>query len=75
MSALILYICGVILFTGLIAGNIVLSIMLKSNKSGSSKGVFYQNTEEPMNIHVFTFSEYCEDMKENPQHYGAINLF
>ncbi len=75
MSVLILYICGVVLFTGLIAGNIVLSIMLKSNKSGSSKGVFYQNTEEPMNIHVFTSSEIYEDRRENPEQYGVIELF
>lgn len=71
---LIVYIIFVLLFAGLISFCIMLSTMLNSNKSGDSKGDFYQNTKQPMRIHVLSLEEYYRDMQENPEQYGVIKI-
>ena len=74
MTAFIVFICFSVIFAGLIAFNIMLNIMQKSNKSGDSKGDFYKNTKQPMRIHVLTREEYYKDMQENPELYGVKQL-
>ncbi len=74
MIGFIIFTCCSVLFAGFFSFNILLSIMIKSNKSGSRKDEFCQNTKQPMRIHVFSFSEYYKDMQENPEHYGVIQL-
>lgn len=74
MAVFIIYIVYSLFFASLIAWNITLRIMKKSNTSGTSKGDFYRNTKQPMRIHVFSLSEYYHDMQENPEHYNVIQL-
>lgn len=74
MIGFIIFTCCSVAFAGLFSFNILLSIMIKSNKSGNRTGEFVQNTKQPMRIHVFSLSEYYKDMRENPEHYGVIQL-
>ncbi len=74
MIGFIFFTCCCVLFAGLFSLNIMLSIMIKSNKSGNSKGEFEQNTKQPMRIHVLSLEEYYRDMQENPEQYGVIKI-
>ena len=74
LIVIIISICGILIFAGLVSVNILLSIMIKSNKSGDSKCDFYQNAKQPIQIHVLSLKERYRDMQENPEQYGVIKI-
>lgn len=66
---LIIFIVICFCFGGVLAFNIMMSIIKSSNMAGECKSDFYHNTKLPMRIHAFTMEETLEDMHINPEYY------
>jgi hypothetical protein len=69
LLALIIYICLFVALGGLIAFNIVMRIVKKSNMAGECKSDYYNNTKQPIRMHVFSWMERVADSQENPEYY------
>ena len=72
LLALIIYICLFIALGGLIAFNIMMRIVKNSNMAGECKSDYYQNTKQPIRMHIFSLSERLADSQENPEYYKKV---
>ena len=70
--ALIIYILLSIYFGGLIAFNVVMYFVKRSNMASKNKSDFYHNTTQPMKIHVFTFFERIQSIGQCREYYQNI---